>query len=207
MSAIATSAPARPSVSASARPSPREPPVTSATRPVRSISSDTERSYAPLYSAHDVEMIEIGTTVALREIWRGRVWKARPAIAVRDEPELAALWTPDGSPMRIADTGSGVPTHEWELVPSRAEWGELRLHEPGSSLVHIALWRDGAFDGWKIDVVRPLRRFVVGFEYLDLELDVCVTVDGNAHRDTPGRDLPPLRRSPARQGLCPSTSA
>src|SRR4051812_32028709 len=38
MSAIATSAPARASVSASARPSPREPPVTSATRPERSIS-------------------------------------------------------------------------------------------------------------------------------------------------------------------------
>src|SRR5438046_5739462 len=39
MSAITTSAPARASVSASARPSPREPPVTSATRPLRSISS------------------------------------------------------------------------------------------------------------------------------------------------------------------------
>src|SRR5712691_8143885 len=38
MSAIATSAPARASVSASLRPSPREPPVTSATRPERSIS-------------------------------------------------------------------------------------------------------------------------------------------------------------------------
>src|SRR5262245_29903865 len=41
MSAITTSAPARASVSASARPSPREPPVTSATRPERSISSAT----------------------------------------------------------------------------------------------------------------------------------------------------------------------
>ena len=43
MSAIATSAPARASVSASARPSPREPPVTSATRPERSISSAIAR--------------------------------------------------------------------------------------------------------------------------------------------------------------------
>src|SRR5436189_4947983 len=44
MSAIATSAPARASVSASARPSPRAPPVTSATRPDRSISSVTHQS-------------------------------------------------------------------------------------------------------------------------------------------------------------------
>src|SRR6266542_3125547 len=53
MSAIATSAPARASVSASARPSPREPPVTSATRPERSISiatreEDLARDHEPL---------------------------------------------------------------------------------------------------------------------------------------------------------------
>ena len=46
MSAITTSAPARASVSASARPRPREPPVTRATRPERSISTATGRSYA-----------------------------------------------------------------------------------------------------------------------------------------------------------------
>src|SRR6184192_4732239 len=45
MSAITTSAPARPSVSASARPSPREPPVTKATRPDRSISIGTRQEY------------------------------------------------------------------------------------------------------------------------------------------------------------------
>src|ERR687895_720914 len=47
MSAITTSAPARASVSASARPSPREPPVTSATRPERSISRLTWEKYLP----------------------------------------------------------------------------------------------------------------------------------------------------------------
>src|SRR6266571_510786 len=53
MSAMATSAPARASVSASARPSPRDPPVTSATRPDRSISIGTReedllRDHEPL---------------------------------------------------------------------------------------------------------------------------------------------------------------
>src|SRR5215467_6550735 len=45
MSAIATSTPARASASASARPSPRDPPVTNATRPERSISIDTRQEY------------------------------------------------------------------------------------------------------------------------------------------------------------------
>src|SRR5438046_204900 len=43
MSAMTTSAPARASVNASARPSPRDPPVTSATRPERSISIATRQ--------------------------------------------------------------------------------------------------------------------------------------------------------------------
>src|SRR5918995_837693 len=45
MSAIATSAPARASASASALPNPLEPPVTRATRPVRSISIATRQEY------------------------------------------------------------------------------------------------------------------------------------------------------------------
>src|SRR5436190_2534994 len=43
MSAMTTSAPERASVSASARPNPRDPPVTSATRPERSISIATRQ--------------------------------------------------------------------------------------------------------------------------------------------------------------------
>src|SRR4051812_39082666 len=45
MSATTTSAPARARVNASARPSPRDPPVTSATRPERSISIATWQEY------------------------------------------------------------------------------------------------------------------------------------------------------------------
>jgi uncharacterized protein len=126
-----------------------------------------------------VNRFDAGSVVALREVWRDRVWKARPAVVVRDD-ELIALWTPDGAPMLVADAGSGIPTRAWSLVPFRAEWDALRLHAPGAPLVHVALWRDGSFEGWKVDVVRPFRRFVAGFGYLDLELDVRVVPDGGA---------------------------
>ena len=108
------------------------------------------------------------------------MWKARPAIVVRDDERLVGLWTPAGSPMLIADTGSGIPSADWLLVPLAAETDALRLSVPGSRRVHVALWRDGAFDGWKIDIVRPLRRFDAGFEYLDLELDVRLLPGGDA---------------------------
>jgi hypothetical protein len=32
-----------------------------------------------------------GSVVGLREIWRGRVWKARPAIVVRDDDQQVVL--------------------------------------------------------------------------------------------------------------------
>src|SRR5215468_11295960 len=57
MSATTTSAPARASVSASARPSPREPPVTSATRPDRSISSAIRRNPRASVSARDEDLL------------------------------------------------------------------------------------------------------------------------------------------------------
>lgn len=120
-----------------------------------------------------------GTTIALREIWRGRVWKARPAVVVQDAG-LVALWTPDGAPMQIADTGDGIPAADWRLVPFAAELDALRLSQPGAPRMYVAVWREGSFQGWKVDVIRPLRRFAVGFEYLDLELDVSVDTAGEA---------------------------
>src|SRR5882724_11955116 len=65
MSAITTSAPARASVSASARPSPREPPVTSATRPERSISITRHEQLASDYEPLDlggalVDLVQLG---------------------------------------------------------------------------------------------------------------------------------------------------
>src|SRR5215210_1138372 len=47
MSAMTTSAPARARVRASTRPRPRDPPVTRATRPLKSISSVTREKYLP----------------------------------------------------------------------------------------------------------------------------------------------------------------
>jgi hypothetical protein len=41
-----------------------------------------------------VALFEPGATVAIREIWDGRVWYARPATVVRDEPNLTMLLVP-----------------------------------------------------------------------------------------------------------------
>jgi len=60
-----------------------------------------------------------GDPVAIREIWNGRVWYARPATVVLDEPNLTMLLVPPhvrakepvdatGAPLRI-------PTADWDF--------------------------------------------------------------------------------------------
>ncbi len=114
-----------------------------------------------------------GDVVVLREIWKERVWKARPWIVVRDRPDLLALWIPNGTPTKVPP-GSGIPRDEWELEEGTFVRDALRLTTPGAAHSILLFWDEGAFGGWYVNFERPLRRTALGFDYLDLELDVHV---------------------------------
>ncbi len=117
-----------------------------------------------------------GELVALREIWRGRVWKARPWIVVHDTPKQLGLWIPKGSPTKIPP-GSGVPRDNWVLEDGTFTMDALRLAVPGAWHSVLLFWRRGMFDGWYVNLERPLTRTLVGFDYLDRELDIYVRPD------------------------------
>jgi hypothetical protein len=51
----------------------------------------------------DVSRRTPGETIVLQEIWRGRVWAARPMRVVRDD-DLVALWFPRGTRWRAPTT-------------------------------------------------------------------------------------------------------
>ena len=108
-----------------------------------------------------------GDAIALREIWRGRVWKARACTVVRDEPELVALWLPRGAPTKIPP-GSGIPGADWTLEDGHFRTSALGLARPGAAHSILLFFDDGTF-----------RRSPAGFDYLDLELDVRVEPDGS----------------------------
>lgn len=116
---------------------------------------------------------ERGEVVAVREIWRGRVWKARPWIVVHDLPEQLALYIPRGSPTKIPP-GSGIPRDSWTLEDGVWTRETLRLTTPGAAHSVLVWWEDGAFDGWYVNLERPLVRTPLGFDYLDQELDIHV---------------------------------
>ena len=71
-----------------------------------------------------------GDSVAVREIWHGRVWKARPWIVVQDEPDLLVLWLPAGSRTMVPKGKPVLPLGDWALEEGR--FGMSDAH-PGTS--------------------------------------------------------------------------
>jgi hypothetical protein len=121
-----------------------------------------------------------GDVVALREVWHGRVWKARPWIVVEDEPELLVLWIPRGARTMVPDGKPPVPAGAWRLVGGTFGTNALRLTRPGAAHSILHFFGD-EFKGWYVNLERPLERSPVGFDLADLFLDVFVERDGG-HR-------------------------
>jgi Protein of unknown function (DUF402) len=104
------------------------------------------------------------------------VWKARPWIVVADEPEQLRLFIPKGTPTKIPP-GSGIPRDEWTLEDGTFLHDALRLTKPGAAHSVLLFWDDGRFEGWYVNLERPLERSPMGFDYLDRELDIHVHPD------------------------------
>jgi predicted RNA-binding protein associated with RNAse of E/G family len=126
----------------------------------------------------------VGDVVALREIYSGRVWAARPWTVVRDDPELLALWIAAGTRTKVPALPTGgrlrMQTDDWVLVDNY--WhseGTLRLARPGDPHSILLFWRGGTFRGWYVNLEEPLRRTPIGFDYLDHKLDLVIWADGS----------------------------
>jgi Protein of unknown function (DUF402) len=118
-----------------------------------------------------------GDVVALREIWHGRVWKARPWIVVQDAPDLLALWIPRRAQTFVPTTD--LPTDHWGLRESPFPANALRITARGASHSLLHFFDDrGAFEHWYVNLERPVIRSKVGFDLPDLFLDIVVERDG-----------------------------
>src|SRR5438045_7615075 len=85
----------------------------------------------------------LGDAVALREIWRGRVWEARPAIVVRDDPELRIFYRGAGSTAQIPVDANGreirLPSGDWRFAEWRAQRDVLSFALPDAAHAVLAL--------------------------------------------------------------------
>jgi hypothetical protein len=133
-----------------------------------------------------------GETVVVQEVWRERVWAARPMTVVRDDGDVAALWFPQGTrwkaptldPRRpwFGDRGQRLAecaaSGDWVFRDGEWDASTLVLMREGDwHAVWVSWLADGSHWGWYVNLQKPYRRTALGFETMDLMLDVIVDPD------------------------------
>lgn len=123
----------------------------------------------------------VGSSVVLRETWRGRVWTARPVRVVQDAPELLVLHMQPGTVFKHPGDVPVFLPDEWTLTDRTWTGGDaLYLCPPDAWHMVILFFAPGPnrkLDRWYVNLQRPLVRMEMGFDYLDQELDIVVAPD------------------------------
>ena len=119
-----------------------------------------------------------GDVICVRQTWLGRVWQAHAWYVVADGEDELVLFAPIGAEAWFS--GIPIPRDDWTLKPSRFKEHLLLFARPGegysTSLIWDASW---TLREWYVNFERPSRpRTPVGFDYVDLALDLVVYPDG-----------------------------
>lgn len=130
-----------------------------------------------------------GDQIVYREVWKNRIWTARPVTVVQDTSKLIVLYLSAGThwnrPAPV-DEDKNIFHHyllkgRWSLVEQVWRWDSLILIPPGEAhAVHIMRGEEKGsreFVGWYINLQEPLRRTPIGFDFMDQELDIVVKPD------------------------------
>ena len=123
-----------------------------------------------------------GDRVAIREVWDGRVWYARPAIVVQDEPNLQMFHVPPGvrckEPVGADGTPLRIPTEEWTLADAdRGETGMLSFAFPDTPYAVILGFDGEGLSEYYVNLQSPLVRSPAGFDTVEHLLDVRIPPD------------------------------
>lgn len=133
-----------------------------------------------------------GTIVVQQEVWRGRLWSARPMPVVEDRGDSLALWCPRGTRWKTATTPPTRPraptrAERFVLSLTRRDWVLADFTWDVSTLVLVragdwhavwVCWDDrGASRGWYVNLQQPFRRTERGLHTMDLMLDILVAPD------------------------------
>ena len=114
------------------------------------------------------------------------MWSGRPYTIVEDTPKRLVMYMGAGvrwmRPVRL--DGSAIHGREWHWTLEEAVWPieALRIVTPGSHHSVLLLWTEGfaEFLKWYINLEDPLTRSTIGFDYLDLLLDIEIAPDLSA---------------------------
>lgn len=126
-----------------------------------------------------------GDAIVLREIWRGEVFEARPAIVVEDRPERTTLLVPGrvrcGVPVGEDGNHLRLPDRPWRLEErARGPNPVLSFAWPATPYAVLRWHTPDGVHAWYVNLQDPLRRAAIGFDTTDHALDVIVNADGSS---------------------------
>jgi hypothetical protein len=124
-----------------------------------------------------------GDDVVVRDVWKGRVWRALAGCVVEDGDERTVLWFPRGAPSRFAARPDGteirIPCDEWTLGTRAASKDSVvEFRRGGRHSVWTFRNADGSLAYWYINLETPLERIPAGFQFTDEKLDIVVEPGG-----------------------------
>jgi hypothetical protein len=127
-----------------------------------------------------------GDPVAIRELWNGRVWYARPATVVRDDPNLTMLHVHPHAHAKEPVDATGrplrIPTTEWMLRDTeRGDSWNLSFAFPDTPYsVILGYEATGDLREYYVNLQTPLVRTETGFDTVEHILDVQIPPDRSA---------------------------
>jgi hypothetical protein len=118
-----------------------------------------------------------GEAIVRREVWRGTPYAALPVVVVRDEPELLAVYLPEGAPFAFNDGKWPYAPHPWRHYGAWQGHGVLMLQRPADAFAIWVFWAGESrrFARWYVNLQAPFRRTKIGFDSLDHTLDLWST--------------------------------
>ena len=123
------------------------------------------------------------TELAVRETWRGRVWRVSANRIVQERDGLLVLWRPEGSPVFRPFAGGRelrVPADEdWTLLLRPTGTDVLLLVRAGERYSIALVRRGGTFENWYVNFERNHVRTAVSLDIVDEKLDLIVWPDGS----------------------------
>ena len=130
-----------------------------------------------------MKLWEPGQGIIMREVRNNKVYSIFPVRVVQDSPTWTVLCLPRQAIALYPHTREQIPLRipqdEWILDGGPWTGGDvLYLVRAGLGFKFGGSWDDNRiFQGWKIDLVEPVRRTPLGFDYMDQLLDIIVSAD------------------------------
>jgi hypothetical protein len=127
---------------------------------------------------------DYGEKVLLRGVWQGKIWYAIVANIVQDNEDLITLFWRAGTPNRVPSRRTTGKDFLAEVPPKliASTWTRtdlLMLIKPAEAHSVELMWdgETGEFLCWYINLQEPLCRTPLGFDTMDLALDIVISPD------------------------------